>query len=370
MLKELSNRRLWVGLIIALVAMAIIGCASEDPIATPAPTSTPVPTATSIPTPEPTPIPTLAPAATAASRATPLATGEATAQTSYPVTIDTCGRTITVNGPPQVVYTTYWNGFDTLARLGLADRVVGNAYHGHEDGGDLAEQYAQIPNQYEGYPAAEEALALGADFVLASYDISDFPEETLSIEGWADLGTPVYSMSTECGDSDATQARYEMFFTDVRNLGIIFNVQAEAEELIAEMEGRLAAIQTAIGDAQVLSTTIYYGGEGPLNVFTNGVYGSIMELAGGQTIFPDEERTFGGYSTEVIASLEPEAFLILPWSDTFENLRAFLYATFPNAPATVNDRALEVPFSVTPAGYRTVEAIEQIARELHPEAFE
>ncbi len=64
MLKELSNRRLWVGLIIALVAIAIIGCASEDPTATPAPASTPVPTATSIPTPEPTPIPTLAPTAT------------------------------------------------------------------------------------------------------------------------------------------------------------------------------------------------------------------------------------------------------------------------------------------------------------------
>ena len=64
MLKELSNRRLWVGLIIALVAMAIIGCASEDPTATPAPASPPVPTATSIPTPEPTPIPTLAPTAT------------------------------------------------------------------------------------------------------------------------------------------------------------------------------------------------------------------------------------------------------------------------------------------------------------------
>ena len=344
-----TTRILALGLVVFGMAL-LLACSNEQAT----PTEAPQPTAT----------PTAVPAAT------PTATVETAAQTSYPVTIDTCGRTITVDGPPQVVYTTYWNGFDTLARLGLADRVVGNAYHGHEDGGDLAEQYAQIPNQYEGYPAAEEALALGADFVLASYDISDFPGETLSIEGWADLGTPVYSMSTECGDSDATQARFEMFFTDVQNLGIIFNVQAEAEELIAEMEGRLAAIQTAIGDAQALSTTIYYGGEGPLNVFTNGVYGSIMELAGGQTIFPDEERTFGEYSTEVIASLEPEAFLILPWSDTFENLRDFLYATFPNAPATVNDRGVEVPFSVTPAGYRTIEAIEQIARELHPEAFE
>jgi iron complex transport system substrate-binding protein len=291
-------------------------------------------------------------------------------QTQYPVTIETCGRTITVAAPPQHVYTTYWNGFDTLARLGLADRVVGNAFQGDYDGGDLAEQYAQIPNQYERYPAAEEALALQADLVIASYDTFDFPPETLSIEDWTASGVPVYSMSTECGGGDATQARYEMFFDDVRNIGIIFNVQAEAEALIAEMEGRLAAVQAAIGDAEPVSAMIYYGGEGPLNVFTNGVYGSILELAGAQTIFADAERTVEEVSPEVVATLAPEAYLIIPWTDTFENLRSFLYTTFPDAPATINDQALLMPDGTTPAGYRTVEAIEQLARMLHPTAFE
>jgi iron complex transport system substrate-binding protein len=298
------------------------------------------------------------------------ATSAAAAQTQYPVTIETCGRTITVDAPPQRVYTTYWNGFDLLAWLGLADRVVGNAYQGDYDGGELAEQYAQIPNQYERYPAAEEALALQADLVIASYDTFDFPQETLSIEDWTASGVPIYSMSTECGGGDATQARYEMFFDDVRNIGIIFDVQAEAEALIAEMQERLAAVQTAVADAQPVTAMIYYGGEGPLNVFTNGVYGSIIELAGAQTIFPDSERTVEEVSPEVIASLAPEAFLIIPWTDTFENLRTFLYATFPDAPATINDRALLMPDGTTPAGYRTVEAIEQLARMLHPTAFE
>ncbi len=293
-----------------------------------------------------------------------------TAHTQYPVTIETCGRTITVNAPPQRVYTTYWNGFDLLARLGLADRVVGNAYQGDYDGGELAEQYAQIPNQYEGYPAAEEALALQADLVIASYDTFDFPPETLSIEDWSASGTPVYSMSTECGGGDATQAHFEMFFDDVRNIGIIFDVQTEAEALIAEMQGRLDAVQSALGDTQPVTAMIYYGGEGPLNVFTNGVYGSIIELAGGQTIFPDAERTVEEASPEVIAALAPQAYLIIPWTDTFDNLRTFLYLTFPDAPATTNDNAILMPDGTTPAGYRTVEAIEQLAQLLHPDAFE
>ncbi|MBK8034788.1 MAG: ABC transporter substrate-binding protein, partial [Chloroflexi bacterium] len=216
-----------------------------------------------------------------------------------------------------------------------------------------------------------EALALQADLVIASYDTFDFPPETLSLEDWTASGVPVYSMSTECGGGDATQARFEMFFDDVRNIGIIFNVQAEAETLIAEMQARLAAVQTAIGDAQPTTAMIYYGGEGPLNVFTNGVYGSIIELAGGQTVFPDAERTVEEVSPEVVASLAPEAYLIIPWTDTFDNLRTFpLSQAFPDAPATVNDRALLMPDGTTPAGYRTVEAIEQLAQMLHPEAFE
>lgn len=189
--------------------------------------------------------------------------------------------------------------------------MVGNAYQGDYDGGELAEQYAQIPNQYARYPAAEEALALQADLVIASYDTFDFPPETLSIEDWTASGVPAYSMSTECGGGDATQARFEMFFDDVRNIGIIFNVQAEAEALIAEMQARLTAVQIAIGDAQPTTAMIYYGGEGPLNVFTNGVYGSILELAGGQTVFPDAERTVEEVSPEVVASLAPEAYLFL-----------------------------------------------------------
>lgn len=294
---------------------------------------------------------------------------ESAEQTQYPITLETCGRTITLSAPPQRVYTTYWNGFDLLARLGLADRVVGNAYHGDYDGGDLAEQYAQIPNPYERYPAAEEALALQADFVIASYDSFDFPQETLSIDDWTASGAVVYSMSTECGGGDATQAHYEMFFNDVRNIGVIFDVQAEAEALIGEMQGRLDAVTATIGSAEPVSAMIYYGGEGPLNVFTNGVYGSIIALAGGQTIFANAERTVEEVSPEVVASLAPEAYLIIPWTDTFENLQAFLYATFPDAPATLDARAILMPDGTTPAGYRTVEAIEQLARLLHPDAF-
>jgi len=297
-------------------------------------------------------------------------TSSTSMQTQYPVTIETCGRTITVDAPPQRVYTTYWNGFDLLARLGLADRVVGNAYQGDYDGGEFAEQYAQIPNQYEQYPAAEEALTLQANLVIASYDTFDFPLETLSIEDWTASGVPVYSMSTECGGGDATQARFEMFFDDVRNIGILFGVQAEAEALIAEMQERLSAVDATVGDATPVSAMIYYGGEGPLNVFTNGVYGSIIALAGGETIFPNSERTVEEVSSEVIASLAPESYLIIPWTDTFENLRSFLYTTFPDAPATTNDKALLMPDGTTPAGYRTVEAIEQLARMFHPEAFE
>lgn len=203
-------------------------------------------------------------------------------------------------------------------------------------------------------------LALLAGSIAFAQDATPQPATELSID------LPILN------DLPPAEPDLSTYPVTVENCGreLIFDVQAEAEELVADMQARLDAVQTAIGDADPVTAMIYYGGEGPLNVFTNGVYGSIIELAGGQTVFPDAERTVEEVSPEVVASLVPEAYLIIPWTDTFENLRVFLYATFPDAPATVNDRAVLMPDGTTPAGYRTVEAIEQLAQVLHPEAFE
>lgn len=290
----------------------------------------------------------------------------------FPLTIENCGRQLTFAKPPERVVTTYPNAAELLIRLGVGDRIVGSMYHNDTSvTADVAEAFAKLPQQFAKYPGKEEFVTLRADFALATYDTFDFsgqdgmptPDEA------ATLGTQVYGISTECGGGIATQATLSMIFADVLNLGKIFGVEAQAQQIAQEMQARLDAVQAKVADAPAVNAMIYYGGEGPLGVFTNGIYGDLLKLAGGATIFPDEPQNSAQVSPEVVASLNPEVIFVLEYGTPFAQMRDYLRTTFPNVPAVQNDRIVLVDGGIFPPGYRNVEAVELFAQALHPEAF-
>lgn len=290
----------------------------------------------------------------------------------FPLTIENCGRTLTFAKPPERIVTTYPNAAELLIRLGVGERIVGSMYHNDTSvTADVAEAFAKLPQQFAKYPSKEEFVTLQADFALATYDTFDFsgqdgmptPDEA------AALGTQVYGISTECGGGIATQATLSMIFADVLNLGKIFGVEAQAQQIAQEMQSRLDAVQAKVADAPAVNAMIYYGGEGPLGVFTNGIYGDLLKLAGGATIFPDEPQNSAQVSPEVVASLNPEVIFVLEYGTSFDQMRDYLRTTFPNVPAVQNDRIVLVDGGIFPPGYRNVEAVEVFAQALHPEAF-
>jgi len=287
----------------------------------------------------------------------------------FPLTIENCGRTLTFAKPPERIVTTYPNAAELLIRLGVGERIVGSMYHNDTSvTADVAEAFAKLPQQFAKYPSKEEFVTLQADFALATYDTFDFsgqdgmptPDEA------AALGTQVYGISTECGGGIATQATLSMIFADVLNLGKIFGVEAQAQQIAQEMQSRLDAVQAKVADAPAVNAMIYYGGEGPLGVFTNGIYGDLLKLAGGATIFPDEPQNSAQVSPEVVASLNPEVIFVLEYGTSFDQMRDYLRTTFPNVPAVQNDRIVLVDGGIFPPGYRNVEAVEVFAQVLHP----
>ncbi len=292
---------------------------------------------------------------------------------AFPVTIENCGRTLTFDAPPERIVTTYPNAAELLIRLGLGERIVGSMYHQDTPvSPEVEAAFNQIPTQYERYPSKEELVTLQADFALATYDAFDFSGENgmPTIDEAAALGLPVYGMSTECGGGVKTDATLSMIYEDVLTLGKIFGVEARAEALAAEMQGRVAAVQAKVTGATPLKATIYYGGEGPLGVFTNGIYGDLLALAGGATVFPDEPQNSAEISVEVLAAANPDVIFVLEYGTPFEQMRDYLRTTFPNIDAVKNDRIVLVDGGIFPPGYRNVEAVEVFAKAMHPEAFE
>lgn len=135
------------------------------------------------------------------------------------------------------------------------------------------------------------------------------------------------------------------------------------------MQNRLDVVNAKVADKPAVKAMIHYGGEGPLGVFTNGIYADLLQLAGGETVFPDEPKNSAQVSPEVTVALKPEVIFVLEYGTPFDQMRDYLRTTFPNIPAVQNDRIVLVDAGIFPPGYRNVEAVEVFAKALHPEAF-
>ena len=357
-------------LLIVSLLSACGGAPAAAPTAVPASTSAPALTAAPAPT-DMAMAPTVAPAPTAIPTDMAMSPTSAPA-TSYPVTIQNCGRTLTFSKAPERIVTTYPNAAELLIRLGVGEKIVGSMYHKDTPVTvAVAEAFNRIRKQFDKYPAKEELVALKADFALATYDSFDFSGQNgmPSIEEATSLGLPVYGISTECGGGVKTSATLSMIYDDILNLGKIFDAQAKAQQIVAEMKGRVDAVQKAVAGKPSLKATIYYGGEGPLGVFTNGIYADLLKLAGGETVFPNEPQNSAEMSVEAFAAANPDVIFVLEYGTPFDKMREYLRKTFPNISAVKSDRIVLVDSGTFPPGYRNVEAVEAFAKGLHPEAF-
>ena len=92
-----------------------------------------------------------------------------TAASAYPLTIENCGRTITIDAPPQRAVSLNQGSTEILLSLGLADRMVGTATWTDPVRENLADENAKVPRLADNKPSFEVVLDTEPDFVSASF---------------------------------------------------------------------------------------------------------------------------------------------------------------------------------------------------------
>lgn len=226
-------------------------------------------------------------------------TESAVKSSSSPSAVESCGRTLVFAKAPERIVTTYPNAAELLIRLGLGNKIVGSMYHNDAPvSPDILAEYNKIPKQFAKYPSKEELISLKADLAVATYDTFDFSGQATmpSIDEAKAFGLQVYGLSPECGGGKKTAATLSMVYDDILALGKLFGVEAKAKEVVEAMQKRVAAVQQRFVEKKPIKAMIYYGGEGPLGVFTNGIYGDMLKLAGAESIFLDQPNTAGDVS--------------------------------------------------------------------------
>lgn len=305
-------------------------------------------------------------------------TEPAAASGGYPVTVENCGTDLRVDHAPKRIVGLMPSQTELLVRLGLADRLVGQAQTAtHDLPADVADEVADVPVLSTTTPPAREDLLAVAPDVVVAPTMYEFTAEQgfATLEQLRAAGAVGYVAAGGCPDRRTT-ATVDDLFTDIAALGTLFDATDEADRLTEEGRARLATVAEAIeGEDRPTVAQLYVEGSS-VSAIGAGVEHDIIDVAGGDNVFSPDEPLFDDFfaaviSPEEVVARNPDAIVFGVTGAAHEKqVRAYLRKTFPAVTAVAEDRLVAVPASdMYPGTLGNISAVETIAKTLYPDAL-
>lgn len=170
-------------------------------------------------------------------------------RTSYPLTITTYGSDgapleTTYEKAPEKVLAVYQGSIETMLALGLEDHIVATAGLDNEVKDDQKAAFSKTNYLDEFTPSLETVTMLQPDMIVSWGSL--FQDTTLgSAKGLVEKGMNIY-MNTNTHpmqDGIPYNKTLENEYTDILNIGKIFDVQDRAEAIVNEMKQTIATVQ-------------------------------------------------------------------------------------------------------------------------------
>jgi iron complex transport system substrate-binding protein len=308
--------------------------------------------------------------AEAAADPAPTASGDHPVATTYPVTLDNCGFSVTFDAAPQRVVTIKSSTAEMLLALGLGDRIVGSAFL---DGpvpdalADAARGTAVEAPFSDEVPGAEATLALEPDLVYAGWESNVTADGAGDRGTLAQLGVGTYVSPSACKGEGymPDPLTFDQVFDEITEAGEIFDANPAAAELVAQQRKTLAGVAK---DDRGLSALWYSsGGDTPYVGAGIGAPQMIMDAVGLENVAGDVHDTWTSMSWEQVVADDPDVIVLVDatWNSADDKI-ARLEANPATAQLTAvrEHRYLTVPFPATEAGVRNVDAVVDLAAQL------
>ena len=293
-----------------------------------------------------------------------LSMGVASAET----TVQSCNRTVTFDAPPERAISNDVNLTEMMLVLGLADRMVG--YTGISGWKTLDEEMRagvdELPELSEKYPSKEVLVGADADFFFAGWNYGMKVGGEVTPETLDPFGIQVYELTESCTHiMQKDKASIEDMYTDLLNLGRIFNVEDKATALVQGYRAELAAFTDNLETDAPLRVFVYDSGEDA--PFTAGLYAmptALIEAAGGVNVMDDFNKSWGSVTWEEVVERNPEVIVIVNYGNvTAEQKREFMISNpaFAELDAVKNDRFVTLEYVEATPGPRNIRAIKTLA---------
>jgi iron complex transport system substrate-binding protein len=292
------------------------------------------------------------------------------ASRGFPVTVTNCGVTTTYDRPPRRAVALNQHAIETMLALDLHESMVGTAFLDDQILPEYLGAYESVPVLAEEYPSYEVLLNVEPDFVYGGWMSAFDEKEGRGRQRLADAGIATHLNTEDCASGPVTMSTVD---DEIRTLGRIFGVSQRAEQVIERQRRTLEATEIAVGDAAPVNVAVYDSGE--TTVYTSGGHGigsQIIAAAGGVNLFADVPKVWADVSFEQFAERAPDVILIYDYGDQpLEHKKRFLrqHPLLQQVPAIRDERFAVLPLSSITAGVRVGQAVDSLARQLHPDRF-
>jgi len=276
----------------------------------------------------------------------------------FPVTAtDALGHRITISRQPQRIVSLAPNVTEILFALGLGKRVVG-----------VTDQCnyppaAQDKPKVGGYAltSVEKVISLKPDLVIAARGVP-----LAALRGLGSAGIPLYTIDPRTSDQ---------VLSTIKAIGKLTGRRAAADNLLGRLKARINRVKRRVAQVpksqwprvyfQVWDQPLITGGK-------DSFVGDLIELAGGKNIAHDVRR-YGVFSREALVARNPQVVILASMGKGGYRAEIEKFARQPGyqvISAVKNHRVYVIHEDlINRPGPRLVDALEQMAQAIHPQAF-
>lgn len=284
----------------------------------------------------------------------------------FPVTVDNCGTEVTVEQAPERIVTIKSSTTEMVAALGLADRLVGTAFSDGPPPQEWADELAGVPVLSDKVPGQEALLEVEPDLVYGGWESNFSADGAGERDVLAQLGIATYVSPSACKEEgyQPDPLTFDLVFDEIRQAGALLGAPDAAEEVVADQEATLEAVEPLDGVTAVWWSS---GTDTPYVGAGIGAPQMILGAAGIENVFADVHDTWTSVGWEQVVAADPDVLVLVDsaWN-TAESKQAFLesHPATSQLAAVRERRYVLVPFAATEAGVRNADTVTDLVEQV------
>jgi len=273
---------------------------------------------------------------------------------AYKDVVDEAGRTVHVRQPVQRIVSLAPSLTETIYALGLQDRLVGDTEYC--DYPPDAQKKAKVGGAIN--PNLEQIFVLHPDLVLMTKSLNRLE----TVHALDDLGLASYATDPHTVDE---------IISSTQRLAEVLGAPVAGKAVSEDLARRLAALQERVGSIPPRRVLFIVWNDPLITIGKNTFIADALRHAGAVSIM-ESAQDWPQMSLEEVVRLQPDYLVFVPSHSENVTWDVDALAVRPGwrlLEAVRNRKFAVISDAVNRPAPRIVSAIEELARQLHPEAF-